>query len=127
MPPWPTRAGHDAGHNHRPCRDALGVRRTVIRLSRRNTGRRWPKTPYRRAMRKRFPRPLHNQRRHAESGFSQHKRRLGAALTARGDAARGREPVLRVLTHNLRLLAEAAQAFNRAGRPQSRSTRLRLA
>ena len=43
-------AGYDAEHNHRLCREDLGVRRTVIRLNRRNTGRRWPKAPYRRAM-----------------------------------------------------------------------------
>ena len=101
-------AGYDAEHNHRLCREELGVRRTVIRLNPRNTGRRWPKAPYRRAMRKRFPRPLHNQRWHAESAFSQHKRRLGSALTARRDDAQGRELVLRVVTHNLTLLADAA-------------------
>ena len=108
MPSWPARAGYDAGHNHRLCRDELGVRQTMIRLNRRNPGRRRPKTPYRRAMRGRFPRPLYSQRWHAESGFSQHKRRLGPALTARGDAAQGRELGPRVLTHNLMLLAEAA-------------------
>lgn len=80
-------AGYDAEHNHRLCREGIGVRRTVIRLNRRNTGRRWPKSPYRRAMRKRFEGKLHNQRWHAESGFNQHKRRLGSALTARRDAA----------------------------------------
>jgi transposase len=101
-------AGYDAEHNHRLCREELGVRQTVIRLNRRNTGRRWPKTPYRRVMRKRFERELYNQRWHAESGFSQHKRRLGSALTARRDAAQRRELVLRVVTHNLMLLAEAA-------------------
>ena len=101
-------AGYDAEHNHRLCREDLGVRQTVIRLNRRNTGRRWPKTPYRRAMRRRFPKALYNQRRHAESGFSQHKRRLGSALTARGDTSQARELVLRVLAHNLMLLAEAA-------------------
>ncbi len=42
-------AGYDAEHNHRLCREDLGARQTVIRLNRRNTGRRWPKTPYRRA------------------------------------------------------------------------------
>ena len=99
-------AGYDAEHNHRLCREELGVRRTVIRLNRRNTGRRWPKTPYRRAMRRRFEREVYNQRWHAESGFSQHKRRLGSALTARRDAAQRRELVLRVVTHNLMLLAE---------------------
>ncbi len=101
-------AGYDAEHNHRLCREDLGIRQTVIRLNRRNTGRRWPKTPYRRAMRHLFPTIIYNQRWHAESGFSQHKRRLGSALTARGDASQARELVLRVLTHNLMLLAEAA-------------------
>jgi hypothetical protein len=101
-------AGYDAEHNHRLCREDLDVRQTVIPLNRRNTGRRWPKTPYRRAMRHRFPKALYNQRWHAESGFSQHKRRLGSALTARGDASQARELVLRALTHNVMLLAEAA-------------------
>jgi hypothetical protein len=101
-------AGCDAEHNHRLCREELAVRQTVIRLNRRNTGRRWPKTPYRRAMRHRFPKPLYHQRWHVESGFSQHKRRLGSALTARTTASQNREIVLRVLTHNLMLLAETA-------------------
>ena len=100
-------AGYDAEHNHRLCREKLDVRQTVIRLNRRNTGLRWPKTPYRRAMRHRFPRLLYHQRWHVESGFSQHKRRLGSALTARHAASQKRELVLRVLTHNLMLLAEA--------------------
>ena len=99
-------AAYDAEHNHRLCSEELGVRQTVIRLNRRNTGRRWPKTPYRRAMRRRFERALYNQRWHAESGFSQHKRRLGSALTARGDPAQHRELVLRVLPHNLKLIAD---------------------
>ena len=59
-------------------------------------------------MRRRFPRALYHQRWHAESGFSQHKRRLGSALTARRDEARGREIVLRAVTHSLMLPAEAA-------------------
>jgi transposase len=100
--------GYDAEHNHRLCHENLGVRQTVIRLTRRNTGLRWPKTPYRRAMRHRFLKTLYNQRWHVDSGFSQHKRRLGSALTARGDASQARELVLRVLTHNLMLLAEVA-------------------
>lgn len=101
-------AGYDAEHNHRPCREGLGVRRRAIRPDRRDTGRRWPKTPYRRAMRHRFSRPLYNQRWHFESGFSQHKRRLGSARTARYIASQNHEPVLRALTHNLMLLAETS-------------------
>ena len=99
-------AGYDAEHNHRLCREHLGVRHTVIRLNRRNTGRRWPKTPYRRTMRHRFPKPLYHQRWHVESGFSQHKRRLGSALTAQRTPAQQREIILRVLTHNLMILAQ---------------------
>jgi transposase len=101
-------AGYDAEHNHRLCREDLGVRQTVIRLNRRNTGRRWPKTPFRHARPHSFPKVTYNQRWRAESGFSQHRRRLGSALTARGDASHARELVLRVLTHNPMLLADAA-------------------
>jgi hypothetical protein len=36
---------------------------------------------------------------------SRHKRRLGSALGGRSDASRERECQLRVLTHNLMLLA----------------------
>ena len=57
---------------------------------------------------RRFPKTTYHQRWHAESGFSQHKRRLGSALTARRNASQAREIVLRVLTHNFMLLAEAA-------------------
>ena len=100
-------AGYDAEHNHRLCREELGMRRAVIALNPRNAGDRDPKAPYRRALRQAFPAGLYRQRRHAESAFSQHKRRLGSALTARGPGAQDRELVLRVLTHNLALLAGA--------------------
>jgi len=101
-------AGYDAEHNHRLCREELGIRDTVIPLKPRNTGRRWPKAPHRRAMRRQFLSETYHQRWHAESGFSQHKRRLGSALTARSDAAQQRELVLRALTHNLMLVAAVA-------------------
>ena len=98
-------AGHDAEHNHRLCREELGMRRSVIALNPRNGGDRWPKTPYRQAMRRDFPAEFYRQRWHAESAFSQHERRLGSAPTARGAAAQQRGLALRVLTHNLALLA----------------------
>jgi hypothetical protein len=60
----------------------------MIALNPRNTGDRWPKTPYRRALRQAFPSGLHHQRWHSGSAFSRHKRRLGSALTARGAGAR---------------------------------------
>jgi hypothetical protein len=64
-------AGYDAEHNHRLCREELGMRRSVIALNPRNTGRRWPKTPYRRAMRRCCPHTLYHQRWHAEMVWSQ--------------------------------------------------------
>lgn len=97
-------AAYDAEHNHRLCRETLGVRASIIRLNRRNTGRRWPTTPYRRALRRQFPKATYHQRWHAESGFSRHKRRLGSALTTRSTPAHQRELILRVLTHNLMIL-----------------------
>ena len=87
-------AGYDAEHNHRPCRETLGVRLTVFNPNPRNAGRRWPATPYRREMRRSSPRTLNHQPWHAESVFSRHKRRIGSALTARRDASHARETVL---------------------------------
>jgi hypothetical protein len=45
------------------------------------------------------------QRWQAESVFSRHKRLLGSSLRAKSDASRERECYLRVLTHDLMLLA----------------------
>jgi transposase len=83
------------------------MRQAVIALNPRNTGNRDPKAPYRHALRQAFPAEFYRQRWQAESAFSQHKRRLGSALTARGPDAQDQELVLRVLTHNLDLLAGA--------------------
>ncbi len=85
-----------------------GVRQAVIAFNPRGTGDRDPKAPYRRALRRAFPIELCHQRWHAESAFSQHERRPGSALTARGDTAQRIELVLRVPTHDLALLAVAA-------------------
>jgi hypothetical protein len=106
-------AAFDAEEHHRYAREDLGVRATVIPLNRRGQGRKWPKTRYRRQMVKRFRktprgsryRRVYGQRWQAESAFSRHKRRLGSALGGRSDESRTRECYLRVLTHNLMLLA----------------------
>ena len=103
----------DSEENHRYCREHLGVRSTVIPLNRRNRGRKRPKTRYRRQMVRRFRkkpkgsrhRRVYGQRWQAESAISRHKRRLGSALGGRSDAAREHECYLRVLTHDLMLLA----------------------
>jgi hypothetical protein len=107
---------YDGEGAHRLCRETLGLRQCVIPINRRNRGRRWPMTPYRRALFRHFPHALYHQRWHAESGFSRHKRRLGAVLVTRSAAAQLRELVLRVLCHNLMVLRPDAEEFNRATR-----------
>lgn len=106
-------AAFDSEENHRYGREGLGARSTVIPLNRRNGGRKWPQTRYRRQMVKRFrkkPRGsrykrVYGQRWQAESVFSRHKRLLGSALRGKSDASRERECYLRVLTHDIMLLA----------------------
>jgi hypothetical protein len=107
-------AGYDAEHVHRLCREELHMRATAVALNRRTAGRRWPRTPYRRAMRRAFPRALYGERQQVESVFSRDKRRLGAALTARQRATQAAELVLRVLTHNLLLLKRASVTFQQS-------------
>lgn len=105
----------DAEHNHALARERPGVRSTIIPLDRRNAGRKWPKTRYRRQMVKRFrkkPRGSRHRRAYGrrwqiESGFSRQKRLLGSALRARRWINQKKEVLLRVLTHNLMLLAAA--------------------
>ncbi len=103
----------DAEHNHALGRDQLGIRSTVFPLNRRNGGRKWPRTKYRRQMVKRFRQKpkgrrhkrVYGQRWQVESGFSRHKRLLGSALRARVWASQKKEVLLRVITHNLMILA----------------------
>lgn len=105
----------DAEHNRALARRGLGIRSTVIPLNRRNSGRKWPKTRYRRQMVRRSRRKprrsrhrrVYGQRWQIESGFSRSKRLLGSALRARKRVTQEKEILLRVLTHNLMLLAAA--------------------
>lgn len=98
--------GYDAEHNHRLCREQLGIASTLI-PPRRGWGgsRRWPTTPYRREMKSDFDKRAYGQRWQAESNFSRHKRVLGAFLRARTWLTQQWEALLRVLTHNICLLA----------------------
>ena len=108
-------AAFDSEANHAYPREELGVRSTVIPVFRRGGGVGPVGGKYRNQMVRRFrPRPegtrykrVFGQRWQAESAFSRHKRRLGSALAGRSDEARERECRLRVLTHNLMLLAAA--------------------
>src|SRR5262249_9121701 len=106
-------AAFDSEESHRYCREDLGVRSTVIPLNRRSRGRRWPKARYRRQMVRRVRkkprgsrhRRVYRQRWQAGKAISGDKRRLGSALGAKTEASRERECYLRVLTHNLMILA----------------------
>ncbi len=113
--------GYDAEHNHQLCREQLGVHSTVIPLNPRNHGRKWPKTQYRREMKREFPRQQYGQpscsatkllgnagkpkaTSPAISPPEAGKRRLPVGVAAHGDDAQDREVLLRVLTHNLMIL-----------------------
>lgn len=100
-------AGYDGEHNHRVCREELGIAESVIALNKRRS-RKWPKSPYRRLMKERFPKKIYNQRWHVESAISQNKRILGSALRARLEHSRERECFLRILTHDLMIIRRAS-------------------
>lgn len=94
---------YDGEHNHVRCREHLGIRSTVIPLNRRNA-RRWPRTVYRRQMKRRFFKRVYRQRWQIESQISRHKRLLRVALRARLTRTQKQECLLCVLTHNLMIL-----------------------
>lgn len=105
-------AGYDSEANHATCRQELGVRRTVIALNGRGS-RKWPRAKYRRQTVKRFRkerkgarhRRVYGQRWQAESVSSRLKRRLGAATAAVTRANQQTEILLKVVVHNIMLLA----------------------
>jgi len=106
-------AGFDAEAAHVLCHKTLGIRRTAIRLNPRRS-RKWPRTPYRRALRRRFPWGLYGRRQQAESVISRVKRHLGSALTARRPEHQREEQVLRVLTYNLMILHRRQLSFQQS-------------
>ena len=105
-------AAFDSEAHHAYARGELGIRSSVIPINPRGHAGP-PRTEYRRQMTLRFaPRPegsryrrVFGQRWQAESAFSRHKRRLGSALGGKSEESRERECRLRVLTHNIMLLA----------------------
>ncbi|MCC6574405.1 MAG: transposase [Planctomycetes bacterium] len=105
-------AGYDGENHHALCRDELGIGDTVFNLNRRNNGRKWPKTPYRREMTWRLKQGDYGQRWQIESDFSRNKRRLGESLRARNESSQQAEVLMRVLTHNLMLLRLNDKDFN---------------
>ena len=105
-------AGYDSEANHATCREALGIRSTVIALNWRGS-RKWPKAKYRRQMVRRFRRKprgsrskrVYGRRAQAESVFSRNKRRLGATVAAVVWAYQKTEILLKAFAHNVMLLA----------------------
>lgn len=100
-------AGYDGEHNHRLCREELGITESIIALNKRRS-RKWPRSPYRRLMKEHFPKKIFHQRWHVESAISQDKRILGSALRARSEQSRQRECLFRILTHDLMIIRRAA-------------------
>ena len=105
-------AAYDAEHNHRLCREELGVPSTLIPINPRTFGHQEPRAPYRREMHWNFSRRAYGRRWHVESVFSAIKRVLGSALRARTDESLDRECLWRVLTYDLAILRRARGRFS---------------
>jgi transposase len=104
-------AAYDAEKMHVFIRKELGAH-SVIPPTAGHPTRKWPKTRYRRQMRRRFPRHVYGQRWQIESTFSRHKRLLGSALRAVTWASQKREIYCRILTHNLMILLSSTNNFS---------------
>lgn len=104
-------AGYDSEENHRLAWLDMNVRAIIPPLSGRPSKKPPPADqPLRRRMHQRFERKLdrlaYGQRWQSETVNSMIKRNLGSALRARTSVHRRQELLLRVLTHNIMLLAE---------------------
>ncbi len=102
-------AGYDSEDNHRLAQLDMGVRSIIPARAGRPTSKP-PTEPFRRVMHERFKlgvdQPLYGQRWQVETVNSMIKRNLGSALRARTAVRRRHELLLRVLTHNIMLLAQ---------------------
>ena len=102
-------AGYDSEDNHRIARLDMNVRSIIPPKAGRPTNKP-PTEPMRRNMYRRFKRRadarVYGQRWQSETANSMIKRNLGSAMRARTAVGRRHELLLRVLTHNVMLLAE---------------------
>lgn len=106
-------AGYDTESNHRFARDGCGVRSVIPPLHGRPTNK-LPAGEHRRRM-KRYRDFRYGRRWQVETVMSMIKRNLGGFVAARSDPARNRETLLKVLTHNIMLVACAViRLFYRA-------------
>jgi hypothetical protein len=104
-------AAFDCEEHHRLCHEDLGIRECLIPIQPRNT-RRWPQTPYRRAMKRAFPARRYGQRWQVESAVSRLKRRITSTLSSRTEPTQSAEALLIVLTYDLMIVASHAEAGN---------------
>ena len=109
-------AGYDSEAMHELIREELGAESVIPPKSGPRT-RKWPRTRWRREMRRRFPRRIYGQRWQVESAISRNKRRLGSELRATSWMGQKREVRMRVLTHDLMILRRQAAVFDRATCP----------
>ncbi len=108
-------AGYDTESNHRFARDGCRVRSVIPPLHGRPTDK-LPPGEHRRRMKK-YCDSRYGQRWQVETLMSMIKRNLGSFVAARSDNARSKETMLKVLTHNIMLIAAALSGlFYRAGR-----------
>ena len=107
-------AAYDAEEHHRRCREDWGIGETIIPVNTRAHPQYPSRGPYRRELRRKFPRKKYGQRWQVESVFSLAKRRLTSHLRARDDATRETESLLLVITYNLMLLTGTRKAFYKA-------------
>lgn len=103
-------AGYDSEDNLRIAHLDMNVRAIIPPRAGRPTDKPPPRRTMRRRMHQRLRRPaerkLYGQRWQSETVNSMIKRNLGSALRARTTVHRRHELLLRVLTHNIMLLAE---------------------
>ncbi len=106
---------YDVEAHHRYSREQLGIRSTIIPINPRRPHQHEPKTKYRAQLHRRFPRRLYGSRWHVEAAISQHKRKIGSALSATSEPGRESECILRHIVHNLMiLLLSTRKGFYRA-------------